>query len=320
VRASPGISVERLVVNRGDRRVLDELELEVVSGEIVGLLGPNGAGKTTTLAVLSTLLRPSAGEVRIAGHDLRTDQNGVRRSIGRVPQEIAVYPTLTARENVAFFARLLGLRRAAARRASEETLEQVGLTARTDDPASTYSGGMLRRLNLACGLLGSPPVLLLDEPTVGVDPQSLGRIVEAIRSHAKAGAAILYSTHHMEEAEQLCDRVVLIDRGRAVATGTPVNLVSKFGPGLRVEVVTEHPLPATWLDDLRGTRSLRVPVSGPVAATRANVARVAIDALELAPQLLERASAHGGNLLEFHLERPSLQDAFLALTGHALRD
>jgi len=318
VTAPSAISVDRLVVDRAGRRILDGVAFEVASGEIVGLLGPNGAGKTTTLAVLATLVRPSAGEVRIAGNDVRRQTKAVRRSIGRVPQEIALYPTLTARENLLFFARLTGLRAAAARRAVDEALERVELTQRGDDPVSQYSGGMQRRLNLACGLLGSPPVLLLDEPTVGVDPQSLERIVAAIRAHAAESAALLYSTHHMEEAELLCDRVVLLDEGRVIATGRPRELVRTSGAGLRIDVVTEQPLPAGWLAEVQGARSLG---SAETSGTLRGCAEpVAIDALELAPHVLERALARGGQVLEFRLHRPSLHDAFLALTGRATRD
>jgi len=315
---SPAISVDRLVVDRAGRRILEGVSFEVASGEIVGLLGPNGAGKTTTLAVLATLVRATAGAVRIAGHDVRSQSLAVRRSLGRVPQDVAVYPTLTARENLRFFARLIGLRGAAARRAANEALERVGLTPRADDLVARYSGGMQRRLNLACGLLGAPPVLLLDEPTVGVDPQSLERIVGAIRTHAAAGAALLFSTHHMEEAELLCDRVVLIDHGRVIASGRPSDLVSESGAGLRVDVVTEQPLPHGWLDDLRGARSLGDLENN--AMGHGHTERVTIDALEVAPRVLERALARGANVLELRVQRPSLHDAFLALTGHATRD
>jgi ABC-2 type transport system ATP-binding protein len=317
VPAAAAISVDRLVVLRDGRRVLDELTFDVSSGEIVGLIGPNGAGKTTTLAVLSTLLAPTAGEVRIAGHDLRSAARAVRRSIGRVPQEVAVYPTLTGRENAVFFARLCGAPRADARSAAAAVLEQVGLTGRADERVATYSGGMQRRLSLACGLLGSPPVLLLDEPTVGVDPQSLERIVVAIRAHAKAGAALLFSTHHMEEAEQLCDRVVLIDGGRVVATGAPANVIRAAVPGLLIDVVTEELLPERWLGELAGVRASAAPDDRRIP--RGSAARVALEDVELAPRVLERA-ARESKVLDFRVHRPSLHDAFLALTGRAPRD
>ena len=316
--AAAAIWVDRLVVNRGGRRVLDDLTFDVAPGEIVGLIGPNGAGKTTTLAVLSTLLAPHAGEVRIAGHDLRRAPKDVRRSIGRVPQEVALYPTLTGRENAVFFARLGGARAAAARRAADTALEQVGLAARADEPTAAYSGGMQRRLSLACGLLGSPPVLLLDEPTVGVDPQSFESIVAAIRAHAAQGAALLYSTHHMEEAETLCDRVVLVDSGRVVATGPPSKLIGEAVPGLLIDVMTDEALPAAWLDGLAGARACAPPEDSS-GTLRGRAARVELADVELAPRVLERA-ARDHTLLDFRVHRPSLHDAFLALTGHAPRD
>jgi ABC-2 type transport system ATP-binding protein len=304
-------------VDRAQQRVLDGLTFDVTRGEIVGLIGPNGAGKTTTLAVLSTLLAPDSGEVRIAGHDLKRAAHAVRRSIGRVPQEAALYPTLTGRENVTFFARLGGALPADARRAAAAALEQVGLAARADEPTATYSGGMQRRLSLACGLLGSPPALLLDEPTVGVDPQSFESIVVAIRAHARGGAAVLYSTHHMEEAEQLCDRVVLIDRGRVVATGTPAQVIQEAVPGLVIDLVTDRALPAGWLGEFPGALA-GVGAEGSRAA-RGRAARIALADVELAPRVLERA-AREGTVLDFRVHRPSLHDAFLALTGHAPRD
>ena len=231
--ASPAISVSRLAVDRAGRRVLDEITFDVAPGEVCGLLGPNGAGKTTTLGVLSTLLPYDAGEIRIAGHDLRTEKRAVRAAIGRVPQEIAVYSNADRARERAVLRRLAGLRGAAARKATAAAIEQVGLEQRADEPAATFSGGMQRRLNLACGLVGRPRIVLLDEPTIGVDPQSLERIVTTLRGHAARGAALLYSTHHMKEAEQLCDRVVLIDHGRVVALGTPQEIVEQAGSSLR---------------------------------------------------------------------------------------
>jgi ABC-2 type transport system ATP-binding protein len=299
--------------------VLDEITFSVAGGEIVGLIGPNGAGKTTTLAVLSTLLAPDGGEIRIHGHNLRRAPQAVRRSIGRVPQEAALYPTLTGRENAVFFARLRGARVADARRAAVAALELVGLAARADERTAVYSGGMQRRLSLACGLLGSPPVLLLDEPTVGVDPQSFESIVVAMRAHALEGAAVLLSTHHMEEAEQLCDRVVLIDHGRVVATGAPAQLIRAAVPGLLVDVVTDELLPDDWLANLSGASQIAAPPGITRDALHGKAACVALEDVELAPRVLERA-ARRRTVLDFRVHRPSLHDAFLALTGHAPRD
>jgi ABC-2 type transport system ATP-binding protein len=178
---------------------------------------------------------------------------------------------------------------------------------------------MQRRLSLACGLLGSPPVLLLDEPTVGVDPQSFESIVVAMRAHALGGAAVLLSTHHMEEAEQLCDRVVLIDRGRVVATGAPAQLIREAVPALLVDVVTDESLPDDWLASLSGAGQITAPPGATRDALRGRAARVALENVELAPRVLERA-ARQRTVLDFRVHRPSLHDAFLALTGHAPRD
>jgi ABC-2 type transport system ATP-binding protein len=230
---SPLIEALDLRVRYGERQALDGLSFAVRAGEVVGLLGPNGAGKTTTLLVLATLRRPDSGNARVAGRPTDRDGAAVRRVLGYVPQNLAVYPTLTARENLLFFARLFGLARAEARHAVEWALALVGLDDRADDVVATFSGGMQRRLNLACGLLHRPRVVLLDEPTVGVDPQSRERIFAAVRGQAAAGAAVLYSTHYMEEAERLCDRVVLLDGGRVVASGSPAALIGEGGGNLQ---------------------------------------------------------------------------------------
>ena len=218
------VEARELRLALGGRTVLDGVSFTLEAGEVVGLLGPNGAGKTTTLGVLSTLRRPAAGTAVVAGHSVTTAPAAVRGTLGVVPQAVALYPPLTARENLAFFARVLGLARAQVATAITRALALVGLEDRADDAVATFSGGMQRRLNLACGLLHAPRVVLLDEPTVGVDPQSRERIHDAMRAQVRRGAAVLYSTHYLEEAERVCDRVVLIDHGRVIAAGTPASL------------------------------------------------------------------------------------------------
>lgn len=306
-------------VRRGDRLVLDGLGFEVRAGEIVGLLGPNGAGKTTTLSVLATLRRPESGTARVGGFDVVTDGAAVRRVLGYVPQSLAVYPTLTARENLRCFAGLLGLPRSLTADRVAQALADVGLDERGDDVVATFSGGMQRRLNLAGGLLHDPRVVLLDEPTVGVDPQSRERIFTAVRARAAAGAAVLYSTHYMEEAERLCDRVVLIDRGRVLASGEPASLVRDHTRGARVEIVTRTPLGAEWLARVDGAQLAAPEAGAPPAAAGARVV-IALDDVGRAPRVLEAVAAGGGELLEFHVNQPSLQDVFLDLTGRELRD
>ena len=309
------IQVDGLRVRYGDRWALDELSFQVQAGELVGLLGPNGAGKTTTLAVLATLIRPDAGRAYVAGHDTVRESARVRGVLGLVPQTLAIYPTLTARENLLFFARLFRLRDV--RGVAQRSLQLVGLEERADDIVATFSGGMQRRLNLACGLLHEPRVVLLDEPTVGVDPQSRERIFDAVRGQAARGAAILYSTHHMEEAERLCDRVVLIDGGCVVAAGTPAELIEREGGGLRLELRTHSPLHAGWLDEVGGATILERP---PGAFDDGEVTHVSLDDLTLAARVLDCAASRGAGVVDFHLHRPSLQDVFLKFTGRALRD
>jgi ABC-2 type transport system ATP-binding protein len=307
------VRVAGLRLSYGARRALDGVSFEVAAGEIVGLLGPNGAGKTTTLSVLATLRRPEAGDAEVAGVSTRRHPARVRRLLGLVPQSLAVYPTLTARENLRCFAGVLGLGRQAEREAARDALDTVGLTDRANDVVATFSGGMQRRLNLACALLHRPAVLLLDEPTVGVDPQSRERILDTVRARAAAGTAVLYSTHLMDEAERLCDRVVLIDGGRVVAAGSPADLTRQAGGGVRLVLVTRAPLPGGWLDGVPGARVLP---GEPVSLARGHRHDVAIDALPLAARVLERA----GDVLELHVHGPDLQDVFFRVTGRDLRD
>ncbi len=294
----------------GTRVVLDALSLSVGAGEVVGLLGPNGAGKTTTLSILATLLDADAGEVSLVGVDARADPARVRRQLGFVPQSIALYPTLNAYENLELFARLHGIRDA--QEACEHALEQVGLADRARDPVAVLSGGMKRRLNLACGLVHRPGILLLDEPTVGVDPQSRENIFATVKTAARAGAAVIYSTHYMEEAERLCDRVLLIDHGRQVAEGTVAELVALAGGKLRMELTFDAPVARGWHTGFAGIRELPQAAAERVSLELTTPVQVS--------DVLERARTCGGRVLEFSVHSPNLSDAFIALTGHALRD
>jgi ABC-2 type transport system ATP-binding protein len=212
------------------RPAVDGVDLELAPGEILGLLGPNGAGKSTTVGILSTLLRPVAGRVRCLGVDLLAHPRRVRPQIGLVPQEVALYGALSVRENLTFFGRMYGL---AGRRLAdgvEGGLEAAGLTEAAHRPVRELSGGMRRRANLAAGLVHSPGLLFLDEPTVGVDAQSRARILESLGRLAAAGTAMVYTTHYMEEAQALCRRVAVIDHGRVIAAGAPEELIRRHPP------------------------------------------------------------------------------------------
>ncbi len=297
----------------GARLALDDVTFSVNAGEVVGLLGPNGAGKTTALSILATLIPPDSGEVRIAGIDSRVAPDSLRRKLGFVPQSIALYPPLSALQNLRIFARVHGLTRRLAEARSVETLEAVGLRDRADDSVRTLSGGMKRRLNLACGMVHQPQALLLDEPTVGVDPQSRERIFITIRAAADSGVAVLYSTHYMEEVERMCDRAFLIDRGKLIAQGTVAQLIELGGRHPRMEITFEKPPGPGWYEGLPGVKDL---------APAVDPAKVALELTNLGQvsELLERAHQAGGQRLEFTVHSPNLSDAFIALTGHALRD
>jgi ABC-2 type transport system ATP-binding protein len=307
-----GLDATGLCKSYGSRLVLDGLSLSVGAGEVLGLLGPNGAGKTTTLLILATLLRPDAGEIHIAGLSPKSDRDLLRRKLGFVPQSTALYPSLNGLQNLELFARLHGIRKREALREGWRMLREVDLADRAGDPVSVLSGGMQRRLNLACGLVHRPSVLLLDEPAIGVDPQSREQILLTVRRMADAGAAVIYSTHYMEEVERICDRVVLIDRGRVVADGTVAALIALAGRRPRMRIAFRDAAPRGWLDGLSGVKLFHSDCAGNVALELTSLAQVS--------ELLEQARQSGAEVREFSVQSPNLSDAFIALTGHALRD
>ncbi|HVA78793.1 MAG TPA: ABC transporter ATP-binding protein [Candidatus Binataceae bacterium] len=297
----------------GDRVALDGVSLSVDRGEIVGLLGPNGAGKTTTLSILATLLEPDSGSVRVAGLSPQNDREALRRKLGYVPQAIALYPTLSALQNLELFARIHGAGKRQAATASAHALEAVGLAPRAHDSVSILSGGMKRRLNLACAMVHQPEILLLDEPTVGVDPQSRERILATVKSAAEAGAAIVYSTHYMEEIERICGRALLIDYGRVVAQGTVAELITLGGRHPRMEIAFQDRPATGWSAEIGGVSEVpHARSDGKIDLELASLTQVS--------EILERIRAAGGRVIEFNVHSPNLSDAFIALTGHALRE
>ena len=226
------VEVKDLTMRYGERSALTGIGFQIDRGELFGLLGPNGAGKTTLISILSTLLKPSSGQVKIGSLDVLRQAKKIKHLIGTVPQEIALYPTLSARENLSFYGRMYGLHGLQFRKRIDVLLEMIGLTDRRHERVQKFSGGMKRRLNLAVGLIHKPKLLLLDEPMVGVDPQSRNHILESIKTLKSEGTTMIYTTHYMEEAEQLCDRVAILDEGKLVALDSPQRLVERLGDGL----------------------------------------------------------------------------------------
>jgi ABC-2 type transport system ATP-binding protein len=308
------IQVERLSKSFGDLDAVKAVSFEVQQGEIYGLLGPNGAGKTTTLSMLSGLLRADEGRVVIGGVDLSQDPVAVKSRLGIVPQETALYEELSARENLRFWGGMYGLGGAELKSAIDRVLDQVGLTGRADEPVRRFSGGMTRRLNLALGLVHRPQVVLLDEPTVGIDPQARLNILDVVRDVAAAGATVLYTTHYLEEAERLCDRIAIMDHGDILAEGTLEELKEMVG---EEEVVTVHggfelEEARSRLEALQGVRVLSGE-DGRLVLGASGSRRSAADLL---------AALFGGGLSVdgVSIQPPSLQSLFLKLTGRELRD
>jgi linearmycin/streptolysin S transport system ATP-binding protein len=290
------------------------VSFHVAEGETYGLLGPNGAGKTTTISMICGLLEPDAGEILVAGQPLTTRSVRAKAAIGYVPQELAVYPDLNGRENLRFFARLYGLPGAEAASRVEEVLGVIGLSDRAGDLAKTYSGGMQRRLNIGIGLLHRPRLLILDEPTVGVDPQSRNAILESVEQLSAEGMAVLYTTHYMEEAERLCNRIGIIDLGELKAEGTRADLVSLVGQHDRVRLDGDGELEAA----AAAARAL-----GAVQAASVQDGGIQLlveDARSLLPELLQTVVAAGVAVKGVEVNEPNLEAVFLHLTGKALRD
>jgi ABC-2 type transport system ATP-binding protein len=297
-----------------ERLAVDGVGFGVAPGETYGLLGPNGAGKTTTISMICGLLRRDGGEVTVAGASLDDDPGQVKAAIGYVPQDVALYPDLSGLENLRFWGRMYGLAGRDLAERVEATLEVVGLTERAGDKVGDYSGGMQRRLNIAAGMLHRPRLLVLDEPTVGVDPQSRNAILSNVEALGGQGIAVLYTTHYMEEAERLCDRVGIIDQGRLIAEGTRRELVARVGERDRIELAATGDLAAlaTVAARLEGVDEASVVAGG--------VHLVARDGRRLLPRLLEAAEHAGAEVTSVELAEPDLEAVFLHLTGKALRD
>lgn len=307
------VVVEGLTKSFGTVEALRGISFEVGRGEVIGLLGPNGAGKTTTVDILSTLTKPDSGRAEVAGFDVLADPAGVRRSIMLTGQHVALDGMLTGRENLLMFGRLQGLKKSEARARANELLEQFDLVAAADRRVDTYSGGMRRRIDIACGLVVRPQVVFLDEPTTGLDPRSRQSVWDLVSHFKDSGIATLLTTQYLEEADSLSDRIIVIDHGQIIAEGTADELKARTGATF-CEVVPRH------LDDLptvaKALGSL-LPEQSRNALTESadRVAMPAPDGPKTLVQALAKLDADGIELLDIALRRPSLDEVFFALTG-----
>ena len=309
----PLLKVERLSKAFGTVRAVEDVSFEVGEGEIYGLLGPNGAGKTTTISIVAGLLKADAGRVEVAGMDFGSNPERAKKTMGVVPQEIALYEELSGRENLEFWGRIAGLSGAEAKTRANELLSALSLADRAKDALKTYSGGMKRRINLGAALLHRPRLLLLDEPTVGIDPQARVNILEFVRGLCAQGTAILYTTHYLEEAETLCRRVGIIDHGKLLAEGTLADLQERLG-GDKVFVLEGElgsTSPEGWPDFSKKFRVLqKSPSQLLVSAIGSRDPGECLRELLALPLKVQNVT----------LKRPNLNDVFLQLTGRQLRE
>lgn len=313
------IEVNKLTRVYGELAAVNEVSFAVNEGEIFSLLGPNGAGKTTTISMLSCLLRPTGGDATVCGHSIVHEPMAVKEVIGVVPQEIALYDPLNARENLMFWGRMYGMGGTQLKQRVDEVLEQIGLTDRARDKVKTYSGGMKRRLNIGVGLLHRPRIIFMDEPTVGIDPQSRRNILDAVKDLNKQGMTVLYTTHYMEEAQELSDRVGIIDRGKLIALGTLEDLRQLVGER---ETVRLHL--GEDQDESKSERFSRDVLSLPgvfqAVTSDHQVVVTASEANDVLVPLITRANSLDVKVKSVDVQEPDLETVFLHLTGRALRD
>ena len=308
------IEVERLRKLYGELVAVEDVSFRAEPGEIFGLLGPNGAGKSTAIGCISGLLDPSGGRVTLMGHDVVLDGPASRRRLGIAPQELALYEDLNAVDNLRYWGAAYGMKGRDLEHRVREVLELIGLLDRSKEAVKGFSGGMKRRLNFACGIVHRPAVLLLDEPTVGVDPQSRVRLVELVEAQAKAGVCVLYTTHYMEEAERICDRLAVIDHGRIIASGTLSELRGQVGEKdlVRLAGAFEEGEVGKALAGLSGVEVVHVDAGEVRLALEGGSKRL--------PELFAALGPSGAEIRETTLTQPSLESLFIKLTGKQLRE
>ncbi len=308
------VEVSDLIKRFGDLAAVDNVSFAIEEGEVFGLLGPNGAGKTTTISMISCLLEPTAGTITVAGSSIASAPGAVKSALGVVPQEIALYPTLTAAENLSFWGQMYGLAGGDLKQAVADALELAGLADRAKERIEKYSGGMKRRVNIAAGILHKPRVLLMDEPTVGIDPQSRNHILETVKNLNASGMTVLYTSHYMEEVEDLCDRIAIMDHGKVIASGTLNELRDVVGGMDVVDVkVTD-----VSDDVLEGVRA----ITGVKQADRTDSALQVLtpSSGSILGKLVTTLESEGAHVTSVSVTEPNLESVFLHLTGKSLRD
>jgi ABC-2 type transport system ATP-binding protein len=310
----PAIEVLDLYKSFNTNKAVQGVSFTVKQGEIFSLLGPNGAGKTTTISMLSCLLRPDKGDARIMGHSIRDDQMGVKSALGVVPQEIALYEDLTARENLNFWGKMYGLRGSSLKSRVNEVLEVIGLTDRARERVGKYSGGMKRRVNIGVALLHKPKVVYMDEPTVGIDPQSRRNILDSVIALKNQGMTVLYTTHYMEESQEISDHIAIMDHGKVIASGTQEELVKLVGGQTRIDLTlntnAENVIPE-WAN-VEGVER--------VTKEEEKISVLVDDSNIVLPRLFESATKNSARITSVDIREPNLESVFLHLTGRALRD
>jgi ABC-2 type transport system ATP-binding protein len=311
---SKAIRVVNLKKHFGDLHAVDGIDFSVESGEIFSLLGPNGAGKSTMISMLSCLLRPTDGDATVMGHSIINNPQGVKASIGVVPQEVALYEDLSARENLVFWGKMYGLRGQKLNQRVDFVLEMIALSDRQKERVGKYSGGMKRRVNIGIALLHTPDVLVLDEPTVGIDPQSRRHILDGIISLNDDGVTVLYTTHYMEEAQELSDHNGIMDQGSLIASGTHDELVKIVGEQDRIELGMSAPA-GILMDVWQQVEGITL-----ITSHEDKVTLLADDSNVILPQLFESATKADIRITSVDIKGPNLETVFLHLTGHALRD
>lgn len=308
------IQVQGLTKAFGSLQAVQGVSFDVQAGEIFSLLGPNGAGKTTTISMLSTLLRPDQGDALVMGHSILSDAMGVKSVLGVVPQEIALYEDLSARENLDFWGKMYGLRGAALKSRVDELLEIIELTDRASGRVGKFSGGMKRRVNIAVALLHKPQVIYMDEPTVGIDPQSRRNILDSVVALKNQGMTVLYTTHYMEEAEELSDHIAIMDHGKLIALGSQSELVKTVGQMSRIDLTlngeNERLLPA-WK---------AIPGVNEISKEEDHLIVLVEDSNQVLPRLFDATLSLGLRIQSVNIQEPNLESVFLHLTGRALRD